>query len=283
MARRCQALQSYRPAARYACHHCRSSTINSVGRSPIANRSWATSARTSRARAASGSPSPPEDLSGCPRLGVVKRQYLLDERDFRKYGLLEDLVETRLFRRMALLWMLTPNDLTGQGQSRTSDESRPRLSAFFQRFEESEPACADVADHFRSFDVEVYSHELAYTTCGAAEYFADIPDRFLEDSIIFFDPDTGFEPARGPKDAHLRWADVATVWSRARGDSLIVVFQYAGRKSHEHLEALRATLHDRLLVETAAVRASRVRFFLAGSALLLNNVSEQLSRLAWAR
>jgi hypothetical protein len=122
----------------------------------------------------------------------MKRQYLLDERDFRKYALLEDLAGTGLFGRMALFWMVTPDDDTGQGQSRTRDQSRPRLSAFFERFSGNSATFEDVADYFRALDLEVCSHESLYETRNASAYFLDIPDCYLENSVIFFDPDIGF-------------------------------------------------------------------------------------------
>jgi hypothetical protein len=211
----------------------------------------------------------------------VKRQYLLDERDFRKYALLEDLAETGLFHRMALLWMLTPDDRTGHGQSRSRDLSRPRLSGFFASFEDSQPTFVDVADYFRALGLDVYSHEPLYTTRSASRYFAEIPDRYLDKSIVFFDPDNGLEPAGGATNAHLRLSDIASVWRRRRSESVMVAFQYAARKSHAHLESLRSTLGDRLFAETAAVTAGQVRFFVAGTSMLLADLRSRVPNLGW--
>lgn len=168
----------------------------------------------------------------------VKNQYFADERDLFKYDLLLEVMQAMpSLERLVLIPMLTPNDAGGQGNkvSYAAGGFRPDVHAFLQ-------AClgARVRDItklrslFADRPFEYFPHlDDAIFSGDRDEYFARIPDDKLQRALIFFDPDTGLEPAGGFAPAHLRYKELAGVMKRAGPTSIAVVIQFLPRRNRE--------------------------------------------------
>jgi hypothetical protein len=179
----------------------------------------------------------------------MKDQYVGDVKDYFTYGLLRAFSSPEL--PLVVRWMLTPPDGSRDG------------------------AKTDYLRHgrFRHFDPELHDALAAIVASGerrvtrVAELLDARYDEPVQPSLVFFDPDMGFEVAsvrRGSvrSDQYLYWRDAASTY--ARGHSLLV-FQHARRRRWQEVLA-QLSMQARTALGEVDVRAFVTRH---GAAFIL--------------
>jgi hypothetical protein len=206
----------------------------------------------------------------------MKNQYVGDFNDFVKYAILRAVVGADL--PVALCWMLTADDAPAEGQKlkylRRPAEFRhldPRLfddlSVIVARGERTIQAVED-AQLFS--DMVFYGRVLEDAPSARAVYFRDLWPGVPTASVVFFDPDNGFEVPSKPKarkgsSKYIYWDEVQEC---ARRGHSVIVFQHFAREKREPYVA---RLLDRLTAETQlesafALRSANVAFLFAAQA-----------------
>ena len=167
----------------------------------------------------------------------MKLQYLGDSKDAFKWDYLDFLARRVHITYLDIVPMKTPNDESGEGK--TSPLRFP-ASDSVQAF------CCHLQQN-RSFDelsklpcytdgnyqVRLHNSNDVFKDAAhhRASYFSDIPCEKKSARILFLDPDIGFQPSKTVNDKHVKYADVATIWSQITVDSIVCVFQH-GRRMH---------------------------------------------------
>jgi len=202
----------------------------------------------------------------------VKNQHFGDVGDYVKYGLLRVLTEhTRL--RLGIVWMLTPDDDRNDA-SRVAYRNDPLWRVhdpeLFDRLARlsTSPGARNV-ELFRRWDLVPGSlgveAPLPGNAAARAEWMASALAALAGCPLVFFDPDSGFEPDPAPSghsgaSRHLCWDEAAAAFDA--GHSLIVQ-QHWPREDHDAFEA-------RLLERAGRrLRGAHVRSLRAAHALFL--------------
>jgi hypothetical protein len=63
------------------------------------------------------------------------------------------------------------------------------------------------------------------------EYFEQIGDELLSNSLVFVDPDIGLE-VKGAGEKHILYAEVKDLYQRMDGGSILMIFQHFPRENH---------------------------------------------------
>jgi len=199
----------------------------------------------------------------------MKNQYFGDKRDYFKYGLLEALATgVEDIQQLTCIWMLTPPVANNDGKKVFVPHPEfDRLTSFFQACQAK--AIADVAEmkvYFRGQPYRFFSYGDSaaryLTSPSRSDYFRGIPAAALDDSIVFFDPDNGLEPARGATTAHLRYEELADVFNRMNGASIGVIYQHLPRiKASRFWPSVASTLRNRLAASVAYIAEGDLAFF----------------------
>lgn len=165
----------------------------------------------------------------------MKDQYFGDARDYLKYHLLEELIgHVPGLKRLVCLWMLTAPDGSRQGNVPFErDPALPELSRFLQdRIDRGQRSVRFLRQYFagRGIAYTPWGDEPPYFANNSRDrYFAAVPGDFLEDALIFVDPDVGLT-WKDPTPKHLTYAELIGLRSRIDRDSITVVYQHFQRR-----------------------------------------------------
>ncbi len=192
----------------------------------------------------------------------MKNQYAGDVRDFYKYDLLLDLVQD--YEQLTNVIMLTPNDQTGEGRKRgySVGDRRADLHAFLATHNDVK----NLPKLFtgRGFTYNHYDRPFAHE--GREDYFCSIPDGWLQNAVVFCDPDIGLEDDR----AYSRKAPTKYIWFKEAAellgrikDSCLVIYQHLtpdANKREQQMTAKVARLEQELNLPVSATREGDVAF-----------------------
>jgi hypothetical protein len=175
----------------------------------------------------------------------MKNQYFADPRDFMKYDLLVEITEgVPGISRLTNIPMLTPNDDTGEGNFLLAYERgirRPDLYHFLQYcLARGDRNIRNLRTLFQGRYYSYYGHrdDLPYVHDRRQEYFTSIPSRYLQDAVVFIDPDTGIETGGMAYmrdqgiDRYLFWDNIIQTFDRVSGTSILIVYQHLQRNAH---------------------------------------------------
>lgn len=174
----------------------------------------------------------------------MKNQYFSDRRDFFKYDFLFALMEgVPGLRRILFVPMLTPNDGSTDGtltDYAAGDHSRRRdlwdfLQGCLKRDERDIRALRRYMKG-KPFEYIPWSDNAFFTHAGRDAHFSNIPASALRQSLVFFDPDNGFEvPSMTARNGakYLRYLELASVFSRMDDASIVIVYQHLPRKDRD--------------------------------------------------
>ncbi len=162
----------------------------------------------------------------------MKRQYLGDAKDSFKWDYHDFLTSTLGYPRLDVVWMLTPDDGTGQGQIEPSRfPARPEVLRFceaLRRHRRLRQAGTLPAVTGAAYAIRLHGGERFFRDDGREAYFSATiePDT---PQLILLDPDNGFEPKRrGEK--HVAYQDVRHMLQRAHPETVVSVFQHHRRR-----------------------------------------------------
>ena len=146
----------------------------------------------------------------------MKNQYAGDVRDFHKYDLLLDLVEG--YRQLTNVIMLTPDDKTGEGCKKKYEcgTRRADLHAFLATH-------TDVKNLPKLFVGRgfAYNHyDKSFSHESRDDYFDSIPSEWLQQALVFCDPDIGLEQdraySRRVPDKYIWFEEAGKLWGRMK-------------------------------------------------------------------
>ena len=198
----------------------------------------------------------------------MKNQYFGDRRDFMKYDLLMELVETTpKVCRLTNIPMLTPNDETGEGNVLAYAEANRRSDLYhFLRYclARGDRNIRNLRALFQGRHYAYCGHhdDLHYTHQQRHEYFTSVPTQALEDAVVFIDPDTGIQTEdhaymrRAGIDRYLFWDNITHAFGRMSSCSVLIVYQHLQRNANlvvQNLQEKSLSLFQHVNVLSVAV------------------------------
>ena len=202
----------------------------------------------------------------------MKHQYFGDVNDYRKYGLLRVLkAESGL--KLAVCWMLTPNDRRSDGQRtdylRQAEKWRRFDSDLFDTLAEAVPR----GRHLRFVEQRQIVGESTFIDFMVPDdrsqregYFRDVQRAFEGSALVFFDPDNGIEVPSCPlgrknSSKYVGWNELSATYQSGKS---VLVYQHFPRRKRE---AFVGTIANQIFAVTSApavtcFRTAHVCFFL---------------------
>ena len=174
----------------------------------------------------------------------MKNQYFGDSNDCFKYDLLIFLSQANQLtgiRRLTTVWLLTPDDRSGDGGKTKYEQGvqRESLYRFLQKcLKTKKREVAALSEYFRrnTFDFEYCAYgdrpDLGFTDRERESYFQRIPERYLESAVVFLDPDNGLEvKSAGRSNLHkyVTYDEVGSLFRRMDDRSVLVIYQHLPR------------------------------------------------------
>jgi len=173
----------------------------------------------------------------------MKNQYFGDVRDLFKYDLIQRVLQEITPQRLFLIPMLTENDSSTEGKKRDFDgaekASRPgtknkRLINFLNekcKVDVDKRDFTEIKTYFESEDirgVDIYKGHEYFNHGRRDEYFGNIPENSLCNSLVFVDPDIGLQIKKSTK-KHLLYQEVKALYGRMDKDSILMIYQHFPR------------------------------------------------------
>jgi hypothetical protein len=171
----------------------------------------------------------------------MKLQYLGDVNDAFKYDLLHWLCAHArpAYRRLLIVPMLTPDDPTSSDGRKPHAQfpCRPHVRRFL------EDLVAGPRDLTRLealgrleaaalFEVKVFGPDRVLRPGSErAAYWNGLESGHVEDTVVFLDPDNGFEPAASRSDKHVLHGEVQRLLASLGPRSSLVVYQHRPRQA----------------------------------------------------
>lgn len=183
----------------------------------------------------------------------MKNQYFGDVRDLFKYDLLQRVLnEMSSLQRLTFIPMLTKYDSeSSHGNKRNFDrakeDGRPgtnneKLIAFLKKHGEIDRDKRDftkIEEYFKSESIEVviYKGHEYFDKMSREEYFKNIPGEYLNNPLIFLDPDIGLQIGN-PTEKHVLYQEVKYLHYRMDEDSILMIYQHFPRWEKDHTKYL---------------------------------------------
>lgn len=202
----------------------------------------------------------------------MKHQYSGDVNDYRKYGLLR-LLQKESGLRLAVCWMLTPDDGRTDGQftsylGQASKWRRYDVSLFdlLARTISSGRHLRHVEEQQLLRGAILVDRVVPDNRALRADYFREVQLEFADGELVFFDPDNGIEvnscpPGRKDSSKYVTWSEIAATYRSGRS---ILIYQHFRRQNRD---AFIEEMVNELIARTAAstvtcFRTANVAFFL---------------------
>lgn len=157
----------------------------------------------------------------------MKLQYLGDSKDSFKWDYHDYLLNSLEYGTLNILPMLTPDDKTKEGNTRTDwFPARSSIIDFCHMLKENRelndikklPSVTDntytINLHNKNTDINI----------NRKEYYKNISD--FGDQVIFIDPDNGFEPEQSCTEKHVKYKEIENILTQISDNSLISVFHH---------------------------------------------------------
>ena len=208
----------------------------------------------------------------------MKDQYFGDVNDFRKYGLLRNLVlPTRL--RLGVCWMLTGSDGRSDGnflsylhQPERYERCDPDLLRWMRSVvhEERDRRVVRIEGSRVLLDAVFQSEMLTDDGAQRGRYFAECQQMFRECDLVFFDPDNGVEigtVGKGRKNSSkfVFWDELQTTF--VSGASVLVYQHFRRVERTQFIAGLAEEFGRRLDTRSVfSFRTPHVVFLLAAQA-----------------
>ena len=204
----------------------------------------------------------------------MKNQYVGDINDYRKYGLLRAIQSVGAFR-LAVAWMLTPDDASNDGNLTAYLDQPDKWSRFdpglFAALRASlvsnrERGVGLIEEAGLVDNTTFFSETVPDDRGGRAHWFNNLLLAVDSSDLVFLDPDNGLEIQSKPLGAKnsskfLFYQEVASLW--AEGKSLLVYQHFPMIKRSAYIGQRLDELHGH--VENAGIEAfftPHVAFFL---------------------
>ena len=178
----------------------------------------------------------------------MKNQYFGDNKDLFTYDLIFQIMRAGLTGHFTFIPMLTRNDDKRHGQKLSRDKAgagakNTELTAFLDTcVREGRRNIEDLEGYFAGYGIEITiycGNDSYFSHQNRQEYFAQIGDKLLINSLVFVDPDVGLE-VKNPEEEHLLYSEVKSLYERMDKSSILMLFQHFPRRPRQQYLNMRS-------------------------------------------
>ena len=166
----------------------------------------------------------------------MKNQYFGDNKDLFTYDLIWQILQAGLVEHFTFIPMLTRNDDKGHGEKYHRDKAKvgkknKELVGFLDKcIRDGKRNIEQLAGFFAQSEIEmtIYGKDRHFSHQQRREYFEQIGNELLSNSLIFVDPDIGLEVKKSGEE-HVLYAEVKNLYERMDKSSILMLYQYFPR------------------------------------------------------
>lgn len=189
----------------------------------------------------------------------MKNQYFGDIIDLFKYDLITEIMkQMSSLHKFTFMPMLTPNDTRNDGKKRKFTKERPgynneKLRQFLTDWgHEKDKKHRDfrkIKEYFGETGIEthIYNDSFYFSKEGRNDYFCNIGQELLDNSLIFVDPDNGME-IKNNTERHILYSEMKSLYSRMGDNSLLMVIQFKHRITKDYWKEYELERRSRALL-----------------------------------
>lgn len=165
----------------------------------------------------------------------MKNQYFGDNKDLFTYDLIMKIMQAGLVENFTFIPMLTAGDGTGHGQqcnrakAKAGTKNKELVNFLDECLNTNKRDIKQLESFFASHGIRMKTYGEKFSHEKREEYFGQIADEFLSNSLIFVDPDTGLEVKKLGKE-HILYSEVKGIYERMGEDSILMLYQYLPRR-----------------------------------------------------
>ncbi len=198
----------------------------------------------------------------------MKNQYFGDNKDLFKYDLVLEIMRAGLVEHFTFVPMLTKPDETNHGRKNNRNHastSNEELMDFLDEcINKGQKDIEQIIAFFQRYDINmtIYGHNGYFSHQERQSYFAGIENGLLSKALILIDPDNGLE-VKNSGEKHILYSEVKRLYERMDEDSILMVYQYFPRVSHQqYLNGRMQELKERVSGDyPLCISDSEVAFF----------------------
>jgi hypothetical protein len=198
----------------------------------------------------------------------VKNQYFGDNKDLFKYDLVLEIMRAGLAEHFTFVPMLTKPDTTKHGRkndrNHASTQNKELMNFLDECIDRGRKDIQQITKFFQRYGVNmtIYSKDGYFSHQERQSYFAGIENGLLSRALILIDPDNGLE-VKNSGEKHILYSEVKELYERMDGGSILMVYQYFPRVSHQqYLNGRRQELKERVSGDyPVCIYDSEVAFF----------------------
>lgn len=189
----------------------------------------------------------------------MKNQYFGDNKDLFTYDLIYHIMQAGLVNQFTFIPMLTRNEAKSYGakydrnKAKVGTQNKELMSFLDSCLRENRRNIKQLESFFARYGIKmtIYSGQDEYFSHQQRQdYFTQIGDELLTDSLIFVDPDVGLEVTRSGE-KHLLFDEVQNLYQRMGQSSILMLFQHFPRQDHhQYLHRRAEELAEKITGET---------------------------------
>lgn len=170
----------------------------------------------------------------------MKNQYFGDVADLFKYDLIYRIVKGIPYERFTFVTMLTERDRSNEGNQLDYSKGAGYKNTELLRHldycvrHDRRNVC-EIESYFEDRDIGItlYGREETFSVRTREEYFRRIDPQLLTDTLVFVDPDIGFQIQKS-REKHILYSEVTSLVDRMSNETILMVFQhFSPRMPHE--------------------------------------------------
>ena len=179
----------------------------------------------------------------------MKHQYFGDTRDLFKYDIIHHLLsEVDSLKRFTFIPMLTENDDGRDGnkvdykKAVAGTRNDSLINFLGEHVESNSRNIFHIEKYFKATGMDIAIHksgENYFSNGNRSAYFSGIKDGWLNDALVFADPDNGLEVTNS-NHRHITYQEVAEVYSRMNDGSIFMIYQHFPRIDHMKYLSMRS-------------------------------------------
>jgi hypothetical protein len=178
----------------------------------------------------------------------MKNQYFGDNKDLFTYDLILQIMQSGLVNHFTFIPMLTPNDDKQHGEkwhrekAKAGAQNKELISFLDGCVREGRRDINQLESFFTRCGIEMtiyYGSDTYFTHQNRQDYFEQIGNELLSNSLVFVDPDVGLE-VNSSGEKHLLYSEVESLYERMDESSILMLFQHFPRQPRQQYLNTRA-------------------------------------------
>lgn len=169
----------------------------------------------------------------------MRTQYLGDEKDAFKWDYHHFLSRKLRFSALKIVLMFTEDASSDPKNFKGADESVYALCMALKKSKKSRYKPSESLDLLETqlkrtaLEYSVFFHKkhVVFTHLSRRDYFNGL--KAEKNEIVFFDPNTGFEPSKKATTDHICYTEIESVYDQSHKESLFSVIQFSRREKLE--------------------------------------------------